>query len=334
VITPREPAEHARLLREAHALEAQARALLPAAALAEALHHRAPQRAGTSTRGPAAEALRDVARAMAAGSADERKIAGRALALLAQADARYWTVALAWERFGYGLARKYRPGDETAGQWAMIGLYNAAVRFDPTAGFSFSTYAIHQVRAVIAREVYGESTPVHVSHGVRWDLHILARLGHQHAEWADAEILAHTGWTPARLTMLREAALSSAAATSLHAPVGLGDDALHEILIDPDARGTDEAAGALEARRITSEVLAELTEREAFVLRHRFGLDGLAPHTIAEVGELLGVSRQRVQQIEVVALRAAQDVLARTPEMKTRRRSRWPNPQLSEASNG
>jgi RNA polymerase primary sigma factor len=195
-------------------------------------------------------------------------------------------------------------------QEGNIGLMRAAEKFDYRLGFKFTTYATWWVRQAVARALWNQSqvihTPVHlVELGRR-----IARTSQSFAqeygrEPNDAEIGGVLEIPTERVT----AALGCRRQPiSLELPVGgeesrrIGDNV-------PDRR-TVSALDAVIASRLAEQatrLLAELTPREAEILRLRFGLGGAGEHTLEEVGHRFSVSRERIRQIEAGALRRLRD---------------------------
>jgi RNA polymerase primary sigma factor len=84
----------------------------------------------------------------------------------------------------------------------------------------------------------------------------------------------------------------------LQQPITDDGDALPDVLADTQAPQPDALVAAEQMRRGIEECLVHLTEREAFIVRLRYGLDAQEPHSLQEIGDLLGVSRERVRQLE------------------------------------
>ncbi len=187
-----------------------------------------------------------------------------------------------------------------------IGLMKAVERFDPAKGGKLSTYGSWWIKQAIKRALANQSKtirlPVHlvdkISKMRRAAMRMQEELGR---EPTDEELAAELGTTAARVSQMRTASIRPA---SLDAPVG-DDDSNNYSEIVEDERAIN-PYDELEDKTVTGmlqDMVKHLDEREATILRYRFGLDGGSERTLEDVGVKFGVTRERVRQIQNLALR-------------------------------
>jgi RNA polymerase primary sigma factor len=202
-----------------------------------------------------------------------------------------------------------------------IGLMKAVERFDPSKGGKLSTYGSWWIKQAIKRALANQSKtirlPVHlvdkISKMRRVSLRLQEELGH---EPSDEELAAELGTTAGRVSQMRTASIRPA---SLDAPVG-DDDSSNFSEIVEDERAID-PYHELEDKTIVNmlqDMVKHLDEREATILRYRFGLDGGSEKTLEEVGEKFAVTRERVRQIQNLALRKLRKMIEKLEKSKTK----------------
>ncbi len=201
-----------------------------------------------------------------------------------------------------------------------IGLMKAVERFDPAKGGKLSTYGSWWIKQSIKRALANQSKtirlPVHlvdkISKMRRTSMRLQEELGR---EPTDEELGEELGITASRVAQMRMAAVRPA---SLDAPIGDEDSNNFAEVVEDEAADTPyEQLEEKTVTRMLQEMVKTLDTREATILRARFGLDGGPQKTLEEVGQKFGVTRERVRQIQNIALRKLRKMIEK---METTRR--------------
>jgi RNA polymerase sigma factor (sigma-70 family) len=185
-------------------------------------------------------------------------------------------------------------------QEGNIGLMRALEKFEHQRGLKFVTYAHWWVRQAISRAITEQyrtvRLPNHVVERKNKLRSLVDRLWGLFGRPPSAqELSVELGWTPQEVEEL-QAAIQPI--VRMHQPIADDGSILADILEDEQAIKPDEMLAEEQLQHRLAECLASLTEREAFILRLRFGLDCEHPHTLQEIADILGLSRERVRQLE------------------------------------
>jgi RNA polymerase primary sigma factor len=238
-------------------------------------------------------------------AAEERELADRIAAgdpaardRLVRANLRL-VVCVARQYVGKGLAMEDLVAE------GNMGLMRAAEGFDPTAGTRFATYATYWIRQSIRRSLSRDGN------SVRLPQYMATLVGKWHQTAAllvrelgraptEEEVAARLALRPKQTRAVRKA-LRALASGRAGGEAEDGGSVIEELVADRAACPSD-AISRAEQLREALDSLDDLSEREATILRMRFGLDGTEPVTLNEVGRRMGYTRERVRQIERDAL--------------------------------
>lgn len=261
---------------------------------------------GIESTDPVRQYLREIGRVPLLDAEEEVELAKkyekadrRAKALLTESNLRL-VVSIAKKYIGRGLSLLdlIQEGNQ--------GLIRAVEKYDWRKGYKFSTYATWWIRQAITRAIADQARtiriPVHMVETINKLYRTARRLMQQYGkEPSPEEIAEELDMEPDRVREIFKIAQDT---TSLEAPVGedqesfLGDFIPDESQLSP----VDQASKQLLKNHL-DEVLSTLSDREARVLKLRFGLEGTKQMTLEEVGRVFGVTRERIRQIEAKALR-------------------------------
>jgi RNA polymerase primary sigma factor len=192
-------------------------------------------------------------------------------------------------------------------QEGNLGLLRAIDRFDPELGNRFSTYATWWIRQAITRAIADQSRLIRLPVHVFDELSRLKRvqrdfLLYQGREPTEEELVEALQWPQAKV---RELQILQTEPASLHASIG-DDSSTLEDLIEDEGSDPYEIVSKIDIYQMIEEFTRGVKEREWQVIKLRFGIEGEDEHTLEEAGQKMGVTRERVRQIEERTLRKLQ----------------------------
>ena len=190
-------------------------------------------------------------------------------------------------------------------QEGNMGLIRAVEKFDYKLGFKLSTYATWWIRQAVTRALADQGRtirlPVHVAEQVRRAMRSRRQLAQKlNRDPSIEEIAKDSGFPIERVRELFDLVEDP---ISLETPVGDGESMVADLIEDVTSESPDAASNVLARSQELAAALERLNPRMKHVVLRRFGLDGQPPQTLEEVGNDLGITRERVRQLETRALR-------------------------------
>ncbi len=201
-----------------------------------------------------------------------------------------------------------------------IGLMKAVERFDPAKGGKLSTYGSWWIKQSIKRALANQSKtirlPVHLVDKISKMRRTAMKLQEEFGrEPTDEELAEELNTSASRVAAMRTAAIRPA---SLDAPISEDEDSnsYSEVVADENATSPYDQLEDKTVNSMLEEMVTKLDPREATILRYRFGLDGGNEKTLEEVGQKFGVTRERVRQIQNIALRKLRKMIEKLEAKK------------------
>ena len=274
-----------------------------------------PEAAGAATQDPLKLYVRQIGNGRLLTHAEERELARRkdegdeeAKSRLIECNLRLvMSITRHYTRAGVPLLDLIQEGN--------LGLIRAVEKFDYTLGYKLSTYATWWIRQSISRALAEQGRtirlPVHVADQVRRVTRARRTLGQKlNRDPSVEEIALEAGFTPKKVETLLELVQDH---VSLDTPIGDGESVMSDLIEDVNATAPEaETSEKLRSSELAGAML-RLNPRQQRVLTERFGLEDGRPKTLEEVGVILGITRERVRQLETRALR---DLRAVAPSLE------------------
>lgn len=239
-------------------------------------------------------------------------------------------------RLVFSIARKHaaRAGMDVLdlAQDGVFGLARAVVKFDPSLGFKLSTYATWWIQQAIFRAIENSGRmirfPVHAGEKLRRIYRVRRALRREHggAEPSLRDIAEQVGLSEGKVQFLLDVGREP---QSLDTPTPDGESTLGDFVAARAAKSPEELAVEKETAKTILAMIQSLTPREALVLKLRFGLEDGTERTLEQVGELLGLTRERIRQIQNKALKRL-----RHPTRARQLHAHWDAPKTDREGDG
>lgn len=193
-------------------------------------------------------------------------------------------------------------------QYAFLGMEKAARKFDDSLGFKFTTYAVNWIDQSITRNIMDNGftvrVPVHVFSHIKKVIKATNSLNFERERELVDYLKQTEGYEESKCYEIIHLYKCLLRPTSLDIPIGESEDgSMLELIVGDENYNVENIVLENDLKDVINTVLSKLTEKEKNILKLRFGFDNQQPKTLEDIGKIYGVTRERIRQIEIKALK-------------------------------